>query len=224
MATNTEDKKSTATSSSMAKMDPMLAAALEGLKKQAKTKGFLSIDDINLMIPDDQSGPEQIEEIMTRLAEASIKIVDSDDDEDATASEADSSDDEEDEASARGNLSDDDVGRTDDPVRMYLREMGSVELLSREGEIAIAKRIEAGREEMIAGVCESPLTFQALMSWRDLIKEEKILLRDIIDLDSTYAASGIVAPPVVPAASTAIATTAAAPATETIAISQLQEI
>ena len=84
----------------------------------------------------------------------------------------------------RGNLDDDDIGRTDDPVRMYLREMGSVELLSREGEIAIAKRIEAGREMMIGGMCESPLTIRALIGWRDALNEGKMLLRDIIDLDA----------------------------------------
>ena len=90
---------------------------------------------------------------------------------------------------ARGNLDDDDIGRTDDPVRMYLREMGSVELLSREGEIAIAKRIEAGREMMIGGICESPLTMRALIGWRDALNEGKMLLRDIIDLDATYGSA-----------------------------------
>ena len=93
-------------------------------------------------------------------------------------------------AEARGNLDDDDIGRTDDPVRMYLREMGSVELLSREGEIAIAKRIEAGREMMISGICENPLTIRALVGWRDALVEGKMLLRDIIDLDATYGSAG----------------------------------
>src|SRR5262249_26332798 len=92
------------------------------------------------------------------------------------------------ESEARGNV-DDDIGRTDDPVRMYLREMGSVELLSREGEIAIAKRIEAGREMMIGGICESPLTVLALVKWRDALNEGKMLLRDIIDLDATYGSA-----------------------------------
>ena len=89
----------------------------------------------------------------------------------------------------RGNVDDDDIGRTDDPVRMYLREMGSVELLSREGEIAIAKRIEAGRDMMIGGICESPLTLRAIMGWRDALNESKMLLRDIIDLDATYGSA-----------------------------------
>src|SRR5947209_5255216 len=92
-----------------------------------------------------------------------------------------------------GNLDDDDIGRTDDPVRMYLREMGSVELLSREGEIAIAKRIEAGREMMIGGVCENPMTIRAIIAWRDALNEGKMLLRDIIDLDATYG-SGVFGP------------------------------
>src|SRR6185437_6637132 len=94
--------------------------------------------------------------------------------------------DSESEGRASGNLDDEDIGRTDDPVRMYLREMGSVELLSREGEIAIAKRIEAGREMMIGGLCESPLTIRALIGWRDALIEGKMLLRDIVDLDATY--------------------------------------
>src|SRR5437773_11535285 len=89
----------------------------------------------------------------------------------------------------RGNVDDEDIGRTDDPVRMYLREMGSVELLSREGEIAIAKRIEAGREMMIGGICESPLTIRAIVAWRDALNQNKMLLRDIIDLDASYGNS-----------------------------------
>src|SRR5207302_4987110 len=97
---------------------------------------------------------------------------------------------EEADSEVRGNLDDDDIGRTDDPVRMYLREMGSVELLSREGEIAIAKRIEAGREMMIGGICENPLTIRAIIGWRDALNEEKMLLRDIIDLDATYGGGG----------------------------------
>src|SRR5437773_6887423 len=96
---------------------------------------------------------------------------------------------EESDGEVRGNLDDDDVGRTDDPVRMYLREMGSVELLSREGEIAIAKRIEAGREMMIGGICENPLTIRALIGWRDALNDGKMLLRDVIDLDATYGNS-----------------------------------
>jgi RNA polymerase primary sigma factor len=119
---------------------------------------------------------------MTMLSELGINVVENEDAEETATTEG-----EDGEAEARGNLDDDDIGRTDDPVRMYLREMGSVELLSREGEIAIAKRIEAGREMMIGGICESPLTIRALMLWRDALSEGKMLLRDIIDLDATYA-------------------------------------
>ncbi len=111
--------------------------------------------------------------------------IESEESEEPAAAEAEEADGE-----VRGNLDDDDIGRTDDPVRMYLREMGSVELLSREGEIAIAKRIEAGREMMIGGICESPLTIRALIGWRDALNEGKMLLRDIIDLDATYGSDG----------------------------------
>src|SRR4029077_7430803 len=98
---------------------------------------------------------------------------------------------EEGETEARGNVDEDDIGRTDDPVRMYLREMGSVELLSREGEIAIAKRIEAGREMMIGGICENPLTVRALLLWRDALNEGKMLLRHIIERDATYTSAAL---------------------------------
>ena len=120
------------------------------------------------------------------LSELGINVVESEESEEPAAGEGDE---EEAEAKMRGNVDDDDIGRTDDPVRMYLREMGSVELLSREGEIAIAKRIEAGREMMIGGICESPLTMRALIGWRDALIEGKMLLRDIIDLDATYGSN-----------------------------------
>src|SRR5215467_13683494 len=122
---------------------------------------------------------------MAQLSEAGINVVESEEGEDAVAAEAAA----EEEAESRGNVDDDDIGRTDDPVRMYLREMGSVELLSREGEIAIAKRIEAGREMMIGGICESPLTMRAIIAWRDALNDGKMLLRDVIDLDATYGNS-----------------------------------
>src|SRR5690242_3812586 len=116
------------------------------------------------------------------LSELGINVVEGEESEDPAEAEREAEDGE---SEARGNV-DDDIGRTDDPVRMYLREMGSVELLSREGEIAIAKRIEAGREMMIGGICESPLTMRALVGWRDALREGKMLLRDVIDLDATY--------------------------------------
>ena len=118
---------------------------------------------------------------MSALSEMGVNVVENEEQEDSGPEPK-----AEDEKAVAGNVADDDVGRTDDPVRMYLREMGSVELLSREGEIAIAKRIEAGREMMIGGICESPLTIKALIQWRDALKEEKVLLRDVIDLDATY--------------------------------------
>ncbi|ACI92274.1 RNA polymerase sigma factor RpoD [Afipia carboxidovorans OM5] len=168
-------------------------AAVKKMIKQAKKRGFVTFDQLNEVLPSDTTSPEQIEDIMAMLSDMGINVSESD--------EADNEEEEKDEA-------DDDTDnelvevtskavtetkksepgeRTDDPVRMYLREMGTVELLSREGEIAIAKRIEAGREAMIAGLCESPLTFQAIIIWRDELNEGKIFLRDIIDLEATYA-------------------------------------
>src|SRR5260370_38015419 len=127
---------------------------------------------------------------MTMRCELGVNVIESEESEEpAEAEEA-----EDGEAETRGNV-DDDIGRTDDPVRMYLREMGSVELLSREGEIAIAKRIEAGREMMISGICVNPLTVRALVGWRDAVAEGKMLLRDIIDLDATYGSGGFEAVP-----------------------------
>ncbi|HXC27565.1 MAG TPA: RNA polymerase sigma factor RpoD [Stellaceae bacterium] len=159
-----------------------IAIAIKKMVARGKERGYLTYDEVNTALPTDQVSPDHIEDVMTMLSELGINVVENEDAEEPAASEG-----EDGEAEARGNLDDDDIGRTDDPVRMYLREMGSVELLSREGEIAIAKRIEAGREMMIGGICESPLTVRALMLWRDALNEGKMLLRDIIDLDATYA-------------------------------------
>ncbi|HEX3884806.1 MAG TPA: RNA polymerase sigma factor RpoD [Stellaceae bacterium] len=170
---------------------PLLDAIAVAVKKmvlRGKERGYLTYDELNAALPQDQVSSEQIEDTMTMLSEMGINVIESEESEEPAASEN-----EEGEGEARGNLDDEDIGRTDDPVRMYLREMGSVELLSREGEIAIAKRIEAGREMMIGGICESPLTTRALMGWRDALNEGKILLRDIVDLDATYA-SGLIEP------------------------------
>jgi len=162
--------------------------------KAAKETGFVTYDALNAVLPPEEFSSEQIEDIMAMLSQMGITVVETDDGE----GEGDSEDGDE----AGTKAANDDSAttavaktakttstgdRTDDPVRMYLREMGSVELLSREGEIAIAKRIEAGRETMIAGLCESPLTFQAIIIWRDELNEGKVLLRDIIDLDATFA-------------------------------------
>ena len=159
-----------------------IAVAIKKMVARGKERGYLTYDELNTALPTDQLSPDQIEDTMTMLSELGINVIESEDTEEPAAAEVDEAD-----AEVRGNLDDDDIGRTDDPVRMYLREMGSVELLSREGEIAIAKRIEAGREMMIGGLCESPLTVRALMLWRDSLNEGKMLLRDIIDLDATYA-------------------------------------
>ncbi|MCD7060224.1 RNA polymerase sigma factor RpoD [Pelagibacterium xiamenense] len=166
-------------------------AAVKKLIKTAKKRGYVTYEEINSVLPSEEVSSEQIEDIMSMFSDMGINVIDEDEVEEA---EADSSDDEPGEiatttGTAVANTSNAKSGsdRTDDPVRMYLREMGSVELLSREGEIAIAKRIEAGRETMIAGLCESPLTFQAIIIWRDQLAEGEILLRDIIDLEATYA-------------------------------------
>ncbi|MDJ0611144.1 MAG: RNA polymerase sigma factor RpoD [Kiloniellales bacterium] len=158
------------------------SVAVKKLLQKAKERGYISVDELNQALPPDQYSSEQIEDEMARLNEMGISVVENEEQEDASGND----DEEESNARPTGNLDDEDIGRTDDPVRMYLREMGSVELLSREGEIAIAKRIEAGREKMIGGICESPLTLMALMSWRQALIENQILLRDIIDLDATY--------------------------------------
>ncbi len=167
-------------------------AALKRLVKVAKARGYVTYDELNEIMPPDEMSPDQIEDIMTMFSESGVNVVDAEEVEEAAAG-PESGDDEEEERSSAPHLPvkqerSTEVGeRTDDPVRMYLREMGSVELLSREGEIAIAKRIEAGREAMIGGLCESPLTFQAIIIWRDELNEGKILLRDIIDLEATYS-------------------------------------
>src|ERR1700761_8024271 len=162
-----------------------IAIAIKKMVARGKERGYLTYDELNAALPQDQVSSEQIEDTMTMLSELGINVVENEDAEEPAAADS-----EDGEAEARGNLDDDDIGRTDDPVRMYLREMGSVELLSREGEIAIAKRIEAGREMMIGGICENPLTVRALMLWRDALNEGKMLLRDIIDLDATYGSGG----------------------------------
>src|SRR5437899_1852589 len=158
-----------------------IAVAIKKMVARGKERGYLTYDELNAALPQDQVSSEQIEDTMTMLSELGVNVIESEESEEPAEAEA-----EDGEAETRGNVDDDDIGRTDDPVRMYLREMGSVELLSREGEIAIAKRIEAGREMMIGGICENPLTVRALVGWRDALNEGKMLLRDIIDLDATY--------------------------------------
>jgi RNA polymerase primary sigma factor len=166
-------------------------AAIKKLVGKGKERGYITVDELSAALPEGQMNSEQIEDVMARLSEMGINVVESEDSEEAANSKAPAKKEaeEEDDGESRtsGNVDDDDVGRTDDPVRMYLREMGSVELLSREGEIAIAKRIEAGREKMIGAICESPLTMDAIVQWHDSLIEEIMLLRDVIDLDATYS-------------------------------------
>ncbi|MGE0340482.1 MAG: RNA polymerase sigma factor region1.1 domain-containing protein, partial [Xanthobacteraceae bacterium] len=168
-------------------------AAVKKMIKAAKKRGYVTYDQLNDVMPSEEVTSEQIEDVLAMMNDMGINVVEAED----TDGEEEEDDDDDDtgtdlvETSSSKSLAttkkSEPGERTDDPVRMYLREMGSVELLSREGEIAIAKRIEAGREAMIAGLCESPLTFQAIIVWRDELAEAKALLRDIIDLEATYA-------------------------------------
>src|SRR5579883_3444498 len=159
-----------------------VAAAIKKMVARGKERGYVTYDEVNAALPTEQVSSEQIEDTLAMLSELGINVVESEESDDAATGDGEDGD----EVRAGGNLDDEDIGRTDEPVRMYLREMGSVELLSREGEIAIAKRIEAGREMMIGGLCESPLTMRALIGWRDALMEGKMLLRDVVDLDATY--------------------------------------
>jgi RNA polymerase primary sigma factor len=173
-------------------------AAVKKLIRGAKKRGYVTHDQINALLSSEEVKSEQIEDVLAMLSEMGVNVVETEDTE--PEEEAAAREEPEEEAESEGGEiaevqhkvpakaeTKEPAERTNDPVRMYLREMGSVELLSREGEIAIAKRIEAGREAMIAGLCESPLTFQAIIIWRDELNEGKVFLRDIIDLEATYA-------------------------------------
>ena len=198
MATKSAEAVDTSDQSDESPDSPLIDASQAAVKKmlaKAKEKGYVTFDELNAVLPQDQMSSEQIEDTMSLLSEMGINVVENDeegsDDAPAEKSDDDDGEDETEEkavketpekpASTAGD-------RTDDPVRMYLREMGTVELLSREGEIAIAKRIEAGRGKLIGAICESPLTIRAILNWRELMLQEKLLLRDVIDLDATYGA------------------------------------
>ena len=167
---------------------PLLDLTDAGVKKfikQAKARGYVTMEELNKVLPSEEVTPDAIEDTLAMLSEMGVNVVEAEED----AAEAQG------EGGEVANTAETAVAetpakaaydRTDDPVRMYLREMGSVELLSREGEIAIAKRIEAGRDAMISGLCESALTFEAIMVWRDELANNRILLREVIDLDATY--------------------------------------
>ncbi len=162
------------------------SAAVKRLIARGKERGYITFDELNVVLAPDQTSSEQIEDVMANLSEMGIQVVESEEAEDSEAPAAKAAEKVEEESEdAAGNVDEENLGRTDDPVRMYLREMGSVELLSREGEIAIAKRIEAGRDMMIGGLCESPLTFRAIIAWHDALKAGRMMLRDIIDLEAT---------------------------------------
>lgn len=166
-----------------------LAGVIKKLVALGKEKGFVTYDELNKVLPAKDYSSEQIEDAMATLSDIGVQLVESEDDvsdEDADDSSNSNDDEESGDYESRGNIADDDTGRTDDPVRMYLREMGAVELLSREGEIAIAKRIEAGRELMIGGMCESPLAIESIIAWYEALQAGDILLREVIDLDATY--------------------------------------
>src|SRR6266566_2523174 len=195
-------------------------AAVKKMIKQAKKRGYVTYEQLNAVMPSEEVTSEQIEDILAMLNETGINVVETEEDE-AEEEEPGEEDEDEDEGIESAELVEvipktpakskpkEPVERTDDPVRLYLREMGSIGLLSRQGEAAIAKRIEAGLEAMIAGLCESPLTFQAVIIWRDELNDRKVSLRDIIDLEATYAGPdvkavsaampGVDAPPAAPA-------------------------
>ena len=176
-----KDLESQQTQSSSEQDSPVLdleKSIIKKLIKQGKKDGYLTNELIKKSFPEDKFSSEQIEQYTTRLSQAGFDIIDSDD--------SDSEDDEKDDDQAVSKTTGD---KTDDPVKLYLREMGTVDLLSREGEIAIAKRIEAGQEAMISGLCESPLTLKSILDWRDDIVAEKITLREVIDLESLFEES-----------------------------------
>src|SRR5271166_3058872 len=195
-------------------------AAVKKMIKQATKRGYVTYEQLNAVMPSEEVTSEQIEDILAMLNEMGINVVETEEDE----AEEEEPREEEDEEIESAELVEvipktpakskpkEPVERTDDPVRMYLREMGSIGLLSRQGEVAIAKRIEAGREAMIAGLCESPLTFQAIIIWRDELNDGKVFLRDIIDLEATYAGAG---PKAIPAGLPGIAAPLAELAAET---------
>ncbi|MEM7300718.1 MAG: RNA polymerase sigma factor RpoD [Pseudomonadota bacterium] len=190
MATNTalaeKKKEDTAEATPDRPLIDLNNDAVKKLIKSAKKRGFVTVDELNSLLPSQEVNSEQIEDTMSMLSEMGINVVEEDEVEET--SEENSTELVETTKKAVATVAKKEpTDRTDDPVRMYLREMGTVELLSREGEIAIAKRIEAGRETMIAGLCESPLTFQAIIIWHDELLEGNVLLRDIIDLEATYA-------------------------------------
>jgi len=197
MATKVAEKKEKQETPADAQDGPLLDMSDQAVKrmiKLAKQRGFVTYEELNEVMPSEEVSSEKIEDTLAMLSEMGINVVETEEEAEAEEQQAAEVGAEPVLPVKQEKAASEPVERTDDPVRMYLREMGSVELLSREGEIAIAKRIEAGREAMIAGLCESPLTFQAIIIWRDELNEGRILLRDIIDLEATYAGPDAKAP------------------------------
>jgi RNA polymerase primary sigma factor len=202
MATKVKENEEAEVERDGASDGPLLDLSDDAVKKMikaAKKRGYVTMDELNAVLPSEEVTSEQIEDTMAMLSDMGINVVEDEEAEEAAGGAAEDDDSAGEDDGEGGELAPsggtalvtakrkEPTDRTDDPVRMYLREMGSVELLSREGEIAIAKRIEAGRETMISGLCESPLTFQALIIWRDELNEGTTLLREIIDLETTYS-------------------------------------
>ena len=158
-----------------------LGSAVKRLIDKGRSRGFITVEELNKALPSERESSEYIEDIMTEISDMGISIV-SESDAEMGEGEAYSDGDDQEQEEESGNFDEKELGRSDDPVRMYLREMGSVELLSRDGEIAIAKRIEAGKTVMIDGLCESPMTINAIAKWRDELLEGVMQLRDIVDL------------------------------------------
>ncbi len=186
-AKDTDDAKPEEQDTDMA-LD-MSQTAVKKMIADARERGYITYDQLNQVLPPDQVSSEQIEDVMSMLSEMGINVIEDDEAEEGAEGSTELVEASTSREVAVSTSTTETLDRTDDPVRMYLREMGSVELLSREGEIAIAKRIEAGRNTMIAGLCESPLTFQAITIWRDELLSEDILLRDVIDLEATFGRS-----------------------------------
>jgi RNA polymerase primary sigma factor len=181
-----------------------LEKIVKKLISKGKDRGYITYDELNNALPAEEFSSDQIEDAMTMVSDSGVQLVDNADDTGESEPEKEEKEEAEEEYESGGNISADDTGQTDDPVRMYLREMGSVELLSREGEIAIAKRIEAGRETMIGGICESPLAIESIIAWYEALLKGDILLREVIDLEATYGGDASfgdgTAPPVAPVA------------------------
>ena len=222
MAVKSKERDESQNAADNASDSPLLDltdSAVKRMIKLAKKRGYVTYEALNAVLPPEEFNSEQIEDVLAQLNEMGINVTEADE----ASEEGEAEEGAEDEVEG-GDLievsrstavattrSTEVADRTDDPVRMYLREMGAVELLSREGEIAIAKRIEAGREAMIAGLCESPLTFQAIIIWREELMEGRVLLRDIIDLEATYAGPDAKGAPALPVSDVLAGAEAAAP-------------